>query len=94
MLELAESSKILEEFRCDLRMSVDRLEDMLRKKVDRINLDEFGRKIDNRLVSEVSKKLDKFDLKKNNNIMNKKVIKFSQRLIIWKIKLVRQLQIL
>ena len=64
---------MLEEFRGDLKNSIGKIEDQLREKVDRMNLDEFGRRFDNKLSNEISKKIDKTDLKKNNNILSKKV---------------------
>jgi hypothetical protein len=64
---------MLEEFRGDLKNSISKIEDQLREKVDRMNLDEFGRKFDHKLVNEISKKIDKTDLKKNNTYFNKKV---------------------
>lgn len=68
-----ESGKILEEFRHDLKNSIGRIEDQLREKVDRFSLDEFGRRVDNKLHSEFNKKIDRNDLKKNNNLINKKI---------------------
>jgi len=56
-----------------LKNSIGKVEDQLREKVDRMNLDEFGRRFDNKLVNEISKKMDKNDLKKNNTYLNKKV---------------------
>ncbi len=56
-----------------MKVSVGKLEENLKLKVDKMNLDEFGKNIDKRLHSEVSKKIDKQDLRKNNNIMIKKV---------------------
>ena len=42
--------------------------------MDRFNLDEFGKRMDTKFNTEISKKIDKFDLKKNNVLLNKKVI--------------------
>lgn len=59
-----------------------------------MNLDEFGRKFDHKLVNEISKKIDKTDLKKNNTYLNKKVNKKNDyRQIIQRIRLARHLQI-
>ncbi len=58
----------------------------MREKVDRFNLDEFGKRLDNKLNNEISKKIDKHDLKKNNVMFNKKVIYLLFSLIILKIK--------
>ena len=71
---LAESNRILDEFRGDLKISIGSIEDQLREKVDRFNLDEFGKRMDSKFNSEISKKIDKHELKKNNLLLNKKVI--------------------
>jgi len=68
-----ESGKILDEFRGDLKFSINKIEDQLREKVDRFSLDEFGRRVDTKLNTEINKKIDRSDLKKNNNIINKKI---------------------
>ncbi len=63
----------------------------MREKVDRFNLDEFGKRLDNKLNNEISKKIDKHDLKKNNVMFNKKVIYLLFSLIILKIKYLKHL---
>ncbi len=68
-----ESARILEDFKHDLKTSINKIEDQLREKVDRFNLDEFGRRIDNKFNFEINKKLDRNDLKKNNNFINRKI---------------------
>lgn len=68
-----ESTRILEDFKHDLRVSITKIEDQLREKVDRFNLDEFGKRIDNKFNVEINKKLDRTDLKKNNNLITKKI---------------------
>jgi hypothetical protein len=68
-----QSEKVLDEFRADLKVSIGKIEDQLRMKVDRLSLDEFGRKMDNKLNNEFNKKLDRNDLKKNNNLINRKI---------------------
>ena len=68
-----ESGRILEDFKYDLRNSINKIQEQLKEKVDRLNLDEFGKKIDNKMLIEIGKKLDKNDLKKNNNLINKKI---------------------
>jgi hypothetical protein len=50
-----------------------KLDEQLRDKVDRYNFDEYGKKMDSKINNEIGKKLDKSDLKKNNNIMYKKI---------------------
>lgn len=68
-----ESGKILDDFRNDLKLSISKIEEQLREKVDRFSLDEFGRRVDTKLNTEINKKIDRSDLKKNNNIINKKI---------------------
>lgn len=68
-----ESSRILEEFKSDLRISIAKIEDQLREKVDKFNLAEFGQRIDSKLNSEIKRKLDRGDLNKNNSVINRKI---------------------
>jgi hypothetical protein len=68
-----ESNRILDDFKYDLRSSISKIQEQLKEKVDRLNLDEFGKKIDNKMLIEIGKKLDKNDLRKNNNMINKKI---------------------
>lgn len=68
-----ESLKVLEEFKTNLKGNILRIQEQMREKVDKINMDEFTKKFEQRLISEVSKKLDRNDLKKNTNLINKKV---------------------
>jgi hypothetical protein len=63
----------LDEVRNDLRNSIGKIDIQLQSKVDHILLDDFGKKMDTRIQSEISKKIDKTDLKKNNNFITKKV---------------------
>ena len=63
----------MDEFRNDLRNSIGKIDIQLQSKVDHILLDDFGKKMDTRIQSEISKKIDKTDLKKNNNFITKKV---------------------
>jgi hypothetical protein len=68
-----ESSRILDEFRMDLKQSIGMIEDKLKEKVDRFGLDEFGRKIDNKFHNQINRKIDISDLRKNNNLIVKKI---------------------
>jgi hypothetical protein len=68
-----ESLKILGDFKSDLKISILKIEDQLKEKVDLFSLDEFGKKVDSKLNNEFNKKLDRQDLMKNNNIINKKI---------------------
>ena len=70
---IVQSSKIMDEFRGDLKVSITKVEDQIRDKVDKFNLDELGRKLDLKFNGEINKKLDKTDLKKNNSFLTKKV---------------------
>jgi hypothetical protein len=45
----------------------------MREKVDKFNIDELIRKFDQKIVNEVARKLDFSDLKRNNNMINKKI---------------------
>jgi hypothetical protein len=74
-LILVESQKVLEEFKVDLKIAILKLDDQLKSKVDKYNFEEFGKKIDFKIQNESSKKIDKNELKKNNNQLNKKVNK-------------------
>lgn len=70
---LFESNKILDEFRLDLKFSISKIEEQMREKVDKFNMEEFTRKFEKRMVLEMKSKIDRFDLKKNNSLINKKV---------------------
>ncbi len=41
--------------------------------MDRFNLDDMSKKFDSKISDEVNKKIDKADLKKNTNLITKKV---------------------
>ena len=56
-------------------MAILKLDDQLKEKVDKYNFDEYGRRVDTKINMEISKKIDKVELKKNNSMMNKKVKK-------------------
>ena len=69
----AESTRILDEFKGDLKVSISKIEEQLRNKVDRFGLVEFGQRIDNKLTSEMRNKIDRGDLTKNNHYINRKI---------------------
>lgn len=71
---ITESNKVLDEFRLDLKSNIFRIQEQMREKVDKINMDDFSRKFEVRLLHEIGKKLDRTDLKKNTNLINKKVL--------------------
>lgn len=68
-----ENLRIADDLRFDLKNSLGKVEGKLREKADLNHLDEFGRKVDNKMFNEFGKKLDKSDLRKNNNLINKKI---------------------
>lgn len=68
-----ESLRILDEFKTSLKISIGRIEEQLRQKVDRINLNEMSQKLDCKLSSEIKHKIDKVDLNKNNKTINRKI---------------------
>ena len=70
---MSESTSILNDFRSDLKSNLLKIEDQMRDKVDKLNMDELIRKFDQKIISEVSRKLDSNDLKKNKNVINRKV---------------------
>jgi hypothetical protein len=63
----------LEDFRGDLKVSIAKVEEQLKDKVDKFNLDDFGRKMDTKFNGEMQKKLDRTDMKRNNSFLTKKV---------------------
>ena len=69
----AESNRILEEFKGDLKLSISKIEDQLKEKVDRFGLAEFGQKINNKFGNDLRGKLDKSDLSRNNHYINRKI---------------------
>jgi len=71
-----ESNKILDEFRLDLKFSISKIEEQMREKVDKFNMVEFTRKFEKKMLLEINSKIDRVDLKKNNTILNKKVLKY------------------
>ena len=71
---MSESTSILKDFRSDLKSNLLKIEDQMRDKVDKLNMDELIRKFDQKIISEVSRKLDRNDMKRNNNVINKKVL--------------------
>ena len=75
---VTESTRILLEFKTNLKNSMTQIQDQLHDKVDRLNLDEIARKIDIKITQEVSRKLDKNELKKNTSVLNKKVNKIKK----------------
>lgn len=70
---MVESNKVLDDFRLDLKFSISKIEEQMREKVDKFNMEEFTRKFEKRILLEINSKIDRVDLKKNNSLINKKV---------------------
>ena len=74
-----ESQRILEEFKSALRLSINKIEEQLRDKVDKFGLVEFGQKMNSRIGNEMSRNINKNDMSKNNqkfkNLKVKKIRK-------------------
>ena len=68
-----DSNKILDEFRLDLKFSISKIEEQMREKVDKFNMEEFTRKFEKKMLLEINSKIDRVDLKKNNTLINRKV---------------------
>ena len=68
-----ESATILEEFKSGLKISITRIENQLRDKVDKLGLDEFWNKINEQLVLEMKEKIDKREMNKNNMYLKRKI---------------------
>lgn len=86
-LFLADSKRVFEEFKGDLKLVIVRIDQQLKEKVDFDNIGEFERKLDQKISGNLNKKLDKMELKKNNNMINKKVkiIKFKNNIKVKKL---------
>ena len=69
----AESTRLLDEFKSDLKMSITKIEEQLRNKVDRFGLMEFGQKIDSKFSNDLRSKIDRTDMSKNNHQINRKI---------------------
>ena len=68
-----ESNTILEDFKSGLKESINRIENQLRDKVDKLGLDEFWNKINVQLISEMKEKIDKKEMNKNNQYLKRKI---------------------
>jgi hypothetical protein len=69
------NKEILEKVRKDLLLefSISKIEEQMREKVDKFNMEEFTRKFEKRILLEINSKIDRVDMKKNNSLINKKV---------------------
>ena len=68
-----ESNYILEDFKVGLKSSINKIEDQLRDKVDKLGLDQFWNKINEYLIEEMKQKIDKKEMNKNNLYLKKKI---------------------
>lgn len=68
-----ETLKTFEEFKQDLKQTIVKIDNQLRDKVDINNFHDFDKKLDQKISNEFNKKIDKTELRKNNQLINKKV---------------------
>lgn len=68
-----ETTKIVEQFKNKLSSFTYKFEDELKNKIDQIGLYTFEKKINSKILYELKEKLDKNELKKTNNVINKKI---------------------
>ena len=68
-----ESNFILEDFKTGLKGSINKIEEQLKDKVDKLGLDQFWNKINEQLIEEMKQKIDKKELNKNNIYLKKKI---------------------
>ena len=69
----SETTKIVDQFKNKLSSFTYKFEDELRNKIDQIGLYSFEKKINSKLLYELKEKLDKNELKKSNNALNRKI---------------------
>ena len=68
-----ETAKVIDQFKVKLESFTNKFEHELKNKIDLMGLSSFEHKINNKLYVEMRDKLDKTDLKKNNNVINRKI---------------------
>ena len=68
-----ETIKIMQQFKTRLESFTTKFEHELKNKIDQINLSDFENKMNNKIHIDLKDKLDKNDLKKNNNVIKKKI---------------------
>ena len=68
-----ETSKIMTQFKTRLENFTTRFEYELKNKIDQMGLIDFENKLNNKFYFDLRDKLDKNELKKNNNILNRKI---------------------
>ena len=68
-----ETTKIVDQFKNKLSIFTHKFEEELSNKIDQIGLYSFEKKINSKLYYELKDKLNKNELKKNNNLLSKKI---------------------
>ena len=68
-----ETAKIMQQFKVRLESFTTKFEHELKNKIDQIGLSDFETKINNKFHIDLKEKLDKNELKKNNNIIRRKI---------------------
>ena len=68
-----ETAKIMQQFKLRLESFTNRFEHELKNKIDQIGLTDFENKINNKFHIDLKEKLDKNELKKNNNLIKRKI---------------------
>ena len=68
-----ETTKIVEQFKTKLSSFTYKFEDELKNKIDQIGLYSFEKRINSKLFTELKEKINKNDLKKKTNVINRKI---------------------
>ena len=68
-----ETAKIMQQFKARLESFTNKFEHELNNKIDQIGLSNFENKINNKFHIDLKEKLDKNELKKNNNLIKRKI---------------------
>jgi predicted nucleic acid-binding Zn-ribbon protein len=68
-----ETGKVIEDFKRKLDSFTSKFEHELKNKIDQMGLSSFEHKINNKFYGDLREKLDKHELRKNNNVINRKI---------------------
>ena len=68
-----ETAKIMQQFKLRLESFGNKFEYQLKNKIDQIGLSDFETKMNSKLHTDLKDKLDKNDLRKNNNMIKRKI---------------------
>ena len=68
-----ETLKVVEQFKLKLESFTTRFEHELKNKIDQMGLSSFEHKINNKFYGDLREKLDRNELRKNNNQINRKI---------------------